>query len=273
MNSRAERDKEWAKIAARLREGPVLLLAGHPDDETIGASWLLSHFPNSFVAFLTDGAPRDTNLWSAGVNGSRDEYANTRREEAICALSIPGIPEQNIFWLHAVDQEAAFAISRLAQDFAELLATIRPLAVVTHPYEGGHPDHDSAAVVARAATTRLNESDPPLLLEMTSYHAGRGACISGEFLAANEPEFVLKLNDDDRVRKRKMLNTYTSQRLVLENFSTDIERLRCAPDYDFSLPPHRGTLWYECMGWPMTGVRWCELAACAIAELQEHSWR
>ena len=49
--------------------------------------------------------------------------------------------------------------------------------------------------------------------------------------------------------------------------------INLAPDYDFSEPPHSGKLWYECMGWPMTGVRWRELATAAQASLQEQSCR
>jgi hypothetical protein len=37
--------------------------------------------------------------------------------------------------------------------------------------------------------------------------------------------------------------------------------LRAAPSYDFSQPPHAGQLWYECLGWRMTGTKWRELAA------------
>ena len=271
MSWLAENEPSWAGMDAHLRAGPVLVLAAHPDDETIGASWLLSHFCNSFVAFLTDGAPRDTNLWSGGVHGSRREYAATRRKEAIQALSIPGIGERNIFWLDAVDQEAAFSISHLTEDFAALLRKIRPVAVVTHSYEGGHPDHDTAALVARAAISRLNGESQPLLLEMTSYHAQNGACITGEFLPGSEPEFLFELTGEDRERKRRMMSAYQSQRVVLGNFSADLERLRCAPAYDFSQPPHPGRLWYECMGWPMTGARWRELATSEIPELQGNS--
>jgi hypothetical protein len=68
-----------------------------------------------------------------------------------------------------------------------------------------------------------------------------------------------------------MLDAYASQRLVLESFPIDRERLRLAPEYDFSETPHEGKLWYECMGWPMTGGRWRDLATAAINEIQEHS--
>src|SRR3954452_11592150 len=116
MSLRVDRLQTWNALSQRLQATPsdpslrILLLAAHPDDETIGASVLLSRFPQSSVAFLTDGAPRDTGLWSAGVNGSREAYAETRRQEAFHALGVSGISRHKVFWLGAVDQEAAFEI-------------------------------------------------------------------------------------------------------------------------------------------------------------------
>jgi N-acetylglucosamine malate deacetylase 2 len=277
MNLQADRQQIWDRLSRQLRTTArdstlrILVLAAHPDDETIGASLVLSHLPQSSVAFLTDGAPRETRFWPAGVTGSREAYAETRRQETFRALDYAQIPQRKIYWVQGVDQEAAFEIGNLAERFAKLIAKLRPEIVVSHAYEGGHPDHDSAAVVARMATSSLETS--PLLLEMTSYHARDGQCVTGEFLNP-EPssEVCFELSNADRDRKRRMMDAYTSQRLVLENFPIDCERLRLAPDYNFSRPPHSGQLWYECMGWPMTGARWRELANLALAGL-EHSCR
>lgn len=277
MNWRADRLEKWNQLWGRLQttspkpSPQILILAAHPDDETIGASLLLSRFPQSTVVFVTDGAPRDTRFWSAGVNGSREAYAETRREEAFRALAHAGVPRQKIFWLGGVDQEAVFYIGSLAENFAKLIAQVRPEIVITHAYEGGHPDHDAAAAIATIAISSLVSS--PLMLEMTSYHALNGRCITGEFLTS-EPssEKCFELSSGDRDRKRQMMDEYASQRLVLENFTIDCERLRLAPEYNFSNPPHSGKLWYECMGWPMTGERWRDVANVALAGMQAQSW-
>jgi len=279
MNWQADGDKNWSRISSCLRANPsdpnlrVLVLAAHPDDETIGASVLLSRFQQSAVAFLTDGAPRDANLWSGGVNGSREDYANTRRQEAVRALAFANVSPQSVFWLGGMDQEAAFEICSLAEHFSKLMTDMCPAVVVTHAYEGGHPDHDSAALVARMAVL-LDKQNKPVLLEMTSYHAHDGRCVTGKFLRPGSmPEVCFELSRSDQERKRKMMEAHATQRLVLENFPVDQEFLRIAPDYNFSEPPHEGFLWYECMCWPMTGVRWRELATAAIGKFQEHSWR
>ncbi len=278
MNWQADRLENWNRVSRRLQTTApdsslrILILAAHPDDETIGASLLLSRFPQSSVAFLTDGAPRDTRLWSAGVHGTRAAYAETRRQEAFQALAYAGICRQRAFWLGGVDQEAAFEINMLAERLTKLIAEVCPEIVITHPYEGGHPDHDSAAVVARLACSSVETS--PLVLEMTSYHARDGRCVTAEFLNSDPvSELCFGLFSADRDRKRQMMDAYPSQRLVLESFPIDCERLRLAPEYNFSDPPHSGRLWYECTGWPMTGARWRELATLALAGRQEHSCR
>ena len=282
MNSQVDREKGWNRVSSQLLASPpdprlrVLVLAAHPDDETIGASALLARCPQSSVAFLTDGAPRDPRLWSDRVHGSRETYAKLRHQEALRALQCAGISEPRIFWLGGLDQEAAFEIAGLAEKFTNLLNRLRPSVIATHAYEGGHPDHDSAAVVARIAVSRIAGRDEPILIEMTSYHARDEKCISGEFLnSGSAAEFVVELSDADRERKRRMMDAYASQRLVLQNFPITPERLRLAPEYDFWQPPHPGRLWYECMGWSMTGARWRELSAAALARgdaaIQGHS--
>jgi len=277
MNWQANLDP-WEQVCRRLacdgsEQGLRLaILAAHPDDETIGASRLLARFPQSPVVFLTDGAPRDPSLWSAGVKGSRDEYRETRRGEAERALSQAGVGEEKIFWLGGVDQEAVYETGALAERFRAILSELRPSLIVTHAYEGGHPDHDAASLVARIAST-CEGRRPPLLLEMASYHAQEGRRVTGTFLENGvRPELVLELSPRDRERKRRMMDAYRSQRPVLEGFPIDSERLRPAPEYDFSRPPHPGKLWYESMGWDLTGRAWRELAAAALGKRPEHRW-
>jgi LmbE family N-acetylglucosaminyl deacetylase len=283
MNWPADREIGWDDLSRRLTAVPpdaslrLMVLAAHPDDETIGASVLLAGFPNSSVIYVTDGAPRDPRFWTGGSYGSREQYAQTREAEALRALAHAGISQHRVFWLRAVDQEAVFEVPRLAAHLAKLLEEFRPHVIVTHPYEGGHPDHDTAALVARMALLLLKTEMRPAVVEMTSYHARNGKCVTGEFLNSELSsqirfeEIRFELSAEDRERKQKMIRGYASQRLILENFPIDRERLREAPEYDFTEPPHPGKVWYECMGWPMTGARWRELAKAAMAELQEHS--
>lgn len=279
MNLRADQN-QWREILSRLLAGPIshspriAVLAAHPDDEAIGASVLLSRSKDPLVVYLTDGAPRDAKLWSPAFKGSREEYAAMRRAEAELALSYVGVKQEQIEWLGAVDQDAVFHSVELAQNLAELLEQECPDLLITHPYEGGHPDHDAAALIAREALAQLNPGKAPMLLEMSSYHAREAQCVTGEFLRSNAAdEFRFQLTEQHRQRKRRMFESYGSQRLVLSAFSTSHECWRKAPDCDFTRPPHEGKLWYECMGWATTGEAWRSAAGASAAAMQEQPCR
>ena len=276
----ADRKWRWTEVSRRLSPPQLddslrlAVLAAHPDDETIGASCLLSHLSEPMVVYLTDGAPRDTRFWSPAVRGSRIEYAAIRQTEAKRALAHAGISERQIVFLGGVDQEAIFEVCNLARSLVEVLEAYRTEVLLTHAYEGGHPDHDAAALIASMACSRTEQKKRPELLEMTSYHARRGQCVTGEFLHPDlATEIRFELAGEDHMRKRQMIGEYVSQRLVLENFPLEAERIRPALAYDFSKPPHEGKLWYECMGWPLEGKRWRELAVSALSEIREQACR
>jgi LmbE family N-acetylglucosaminyl deacetylase len=279
MNWRADSTRQWEKFRAGLlaeQQVPmrIAVLAAHPDDEVIGASAVLGRCSQPVVIFLTDGVPRDPQLWPPGMSGSREEYAETRRAEARAALANFAVSGSSIFWLGAVDQEAIFNIVESSAQLLDLLRTHAPDVLITHAYEGGHPDHDAAALAAKLTTARLQADCGMAVVEMTSYHARDRKCVTGEFLNSNPAsELLLDLSTQQREAKSKAFEAYASQRLVLGSFSIDRERLRIAPDYDFSKPPHLGKLWYECMAWQLTGERWRELAAQAVANFAEHACR
>jgi LmbE family N-acetylglucosaminyl deacetylase len=201
-----------------------------------------------------------------------------RHDEAVAALALAGVTPNRILFLGGVDQEAVHEIAILAERFASLLPQIQPDIIITHSYEGGHPDHDAAALIASLSNRiLLRENKTPLeVLEMTSYYLCDGKCVIGEFLPsdwgqgfANE-ELTLQLSPEERDRKERMLSAHVSQQAVVSRFSLGPERLRPAPVYDFTSPPHPGKLWYESLGWPMTGERWREIAAVALAGLAEN---
>jgi LmbE family N-acetylglucosaminyl deacetylase len=256
---RGREDTKGSRGALRL-----VILSAHPDDETIGASAALGRIRNCQVCFLTDGAPRNPELRSAA--GSRESYAAVRRGEAVAALGCAGVAQDAITLLGAVDQEALEDCEALLDRFLAVIAGFAPDVIITHPYEGGHPDHDTAALVARLAMRRI-ASHPPVLLEMASYHGRDGRRIGGEFLmcvpSADPAEAgnTIELTTKERQRKTRMLACYASQEHVLRGLPLAPERLRVAPEYDFTQPPHSGQLWYERLGWRMSGAQWRQGAA------------
>lgn len=246
------------------------VIAAHPDDESVGASSRLPRLAEGRLLYVTDGAPRT--MHDARVHGfsSREQYAAARRAELYSALRLAGIGAEQVEFLGAVDQEASLSLGALTRAIAVFLEQLRPEIVVTHPYEGGHPDHDATAFAVHSACRPLLErgTAAPLIVEMTSYHDGNGRLRAGCFLpGAGDCGIMIQLSAGERALQQRLFDCYCTQRKMLAQFPRDAECFRVAPQYDFTRPPHPGTLFYERFDWGMTGPRWRELAAAALLEL------
>jgi LmbE family N-acetylglucosaminyl deacetylase len=252
----------------------VLVVAAHPDDETIGCGALLGRVSDAHIAHLTDGVPEDASLRPIAFRNDVDAYRLARDGEMRRALALVGVDEDRVIRLGGVDQESSYTMLALVDRLLGVIEEIGPSLVITHPYEGGHPDHDTAAFVTRMASTlrQIHGGSSPPIWEMTSYHARGGQLVTGTFLddpCANETRtsFTLTLSTDERRRKERMMRCFATQEAVLAAFGVDTEVFRHAPLYDFFSPPHRGPLHYEQLGWPLSGRRWRELAKEAAGRL------
>lgn len=248
-----------------------LVVAAHPDDETIGAAGLMTRLKGCHVFHLTDGAPHDRTLWTSASARTRGDYARIRRAEATRALTLAGIEPRCASNLGVADLEATRALTTIAQRVGALIATVRPDFVITHAYEGGHPDHDAASFGVWAATHVVARQGltPPPIIEMALYHGGPGHLVMGQFLPwPSAAELEVALSDEERWRKQAMFDCFGSQALTLMPFrALEVERYRLAPSYDFTRPPHDGPLLYEQRNLGITGAEWREQAAHALRVL------
>ncbi len=234
----------------------VAAVVAHPDDETIGLGALLPLFGNLLLVHVTDGAPRDgADARSAGC-GDPAEYAATRERELAAALATGGVRASRAS-LGAADQGASADMAALAEGIAARLERHGTRLVLTHPYEGGHPDHDAAAwCVAAAVVLLARRGAAPAVWEMACYHAGPDGWAVGRFLPSGPPPTVVTLDAGERERKRAMLRCFATQSTTLARFPVGAESVRPAPFHNFSAAPHAGALLYERFPWGMDGPRW-----------------
>lgn len=169
----------------------VLVLAPHPDDESLGCGGTLiqhrQHDDPVKIVFLTDGAQGAT-----AANYTPEAYVALREEEAQQACRILGITEFE-FW--RIPDRACQPNEDVRTRMAQLLETYRPtLVYVPSPHEF-HPDHRGAA---RLFWETLQQSR--FQVEVAFYEI-------------NRPFKVNTLVDISAVveQKRRACNTYQSQ--------------------------------------------------------------
>jgi LmbE family N-acetylglucosaminyl deacetylase len=252
-----------------LQQVPLLLVVAHPDDEVLAAGSRLPRLPLAHIAYATDGSPRDLSDAQQLGFASQEDYAAARRLEADRALALLGIGPERVHRLGLTDQDVAQELPRLLPALAELCAKLRPVAIVTHAYEGGHPDHDAVALAVHMLCRQQDGGGSPQLIEFAGYHDadGSGRMATQSFLPAPVPEVMLCLRPAERVRKRRVLDCFRTQRRVLRQFGTDRERFRRAPCYRFTAPPHPWPPYYERFVRHLDGKRWRSLAAATLAKL------
>ncbi|HET7872594.1 MAG TPA: PIG-L family deacetylase [Terriglobales bacterium] len=231
--------------------GTSLILVAHPDDEVIGFGGLMQRMSRPIVVFSTDGAPRDRHFWKD--YGSRENYAAVRRREAREALSLTGA-ERVFLADHTpggiADQELFQRLPDAITTFDQIVAEVRPDALLTLAYEGGHPDHDAACFMAFITGRRTGIP----VWEAPLYHRRQdGASATQTFPTYTGQERLYSVRGDALDKKIGMLAAYPSQELVLSAFRPEVEQFRPLADYDFTRPPLPWKLNYEHWQWPMTG--------------------
>jgi LmbE family N-acetylglucosaminyl deacetylase len=254
----------------------TLVIVAHPDDEAIGAGGLLAGLPDAVVGHVTDGAPRDERYAQSKGFLTREEYARARRREVVNALAHVGITPDRCRGLGYVDGEASNHLLELVLDVADLIDEVRPDIVLTHPYEGGHSDHDATAFAVQLACgiLRRDRAPAPLVLELTSYHNYSGTRRVFHFLPfIGTYHQTIRLTAAEKLLKKRMYDEFVSQKNVLEKFPINVEKFRPAPRYLFTSPPHEGQLDYERFCSLITGAQWRKNAERALDALRTRRHR
>jgi N-acetylglucosamine malate deacetylase 2 len=203
----------------------LLVLAAHPDDETIACGVLLQRVPSALVVFAVDGAPAGYGM--ERKFGSLRNYSDARFQEAARALSLArncsfrplNTPSGTLFpdrHLFEHLQDAADSLAAIAQGFL-------PDAIVSHAFEGGHIDHDACSLLAKhaAVTLSVEQFEFPLYWKNED-----GQDVFQEFRNPQERETFLTPSKTEIAIKNRMLAEYKTQREIVAMFSPSIERFR-----------------------------------------------
>lgn len=246
------------------------VIVAHPADEIFGAGCLISKLVDVTILHVTDGAALDvTEAKTAGFNGP-SEYAEARKKECLSALAIANVPEDRVVDFGITDHCASEYLSDLTRKITTFLQQSRADIVVTHPYEGGHPDHDATAFATHAAVRLMKQNgfSPPVLFEMALHPSRDGIGRVADFLPGSEGETTTLLLDERATElKQRMFACLESQRQSLDASRPGHEKFRKPAVYDFTVPPQPGKLHYEIFDWAPRSGDWQLLACSALGDL------
>jgi N-acetylglucosamine malate deacetylase 2 len=219
----------------------IAIVVAHPDDETYGCGAALARLQGVTLVHVTDGAPRDGVDARANGFSSWQAYAEARRNELDAAIALSGVRSAFRMSLGLPDQEAYLHLAKITQSLASLFDERGISIVLTHAFEGGHPDHDA---VAFAVAQTARDTD---IVEMPYYRLGSSGPLSQCFFevdGAGEAHRTA-LTEDERKRKKLMIAAFKTQVAPLSKVSTEFETFRLAPQYDFSSEPNDGRIYYK----------------------------
>jgi LmbE family N-acetylglucosaminyl deacetylase len=260
-------EDEWRNWLAspELRPFPderhehVVVVAAHPDDETLGASGLLQHWHQNGtsvdIVVATDGEAAFPTLSTS----ERQELGLRRRRELHESLHAQGMPDVAVHWLGLPDSGLTEHRAELAD---RLTAVLVDADLCLAPWPGDpHPDHQTVADVALDVT--------PVTAHRWSYpiwmwHWLRPADIPGH------TAFTHRLDERQRRRKAAGVASFVSQLTpgpdgcdailrpeMLRHFERDVEVFFRQPSrhtapisrftqlYDEDDPWGVATTWYE----------------------------
>ena len=168
-------------VSAQTR---LLVVAPHPDDETLGCGLLLQQVLAAGgqvrILLLTDG---DDNPWPQRYlerrlfidEAGRRRWGARRREEMVHALQCMGVPASA---LHALAWPDMGVTNRLRDDLAGSIASMRaaigdfrPSLLCAPALRDSHPDHGAGHVLCRLA---LAGQEPAPLLLTYAVHGAAG---------------------------------------------------------------------------------------------------
>jgi LmbE family N-acetylglucosaminyl deacetylase len=170
-----------------LGTGPVLIVAPHADDETLGCGGLLAALGSrAHVVFVADSANAE---WSRAA--TRAERAAARRAEALAALGQLGLEARQATFLDApdgaLDRLGIAEHERVLALFAETLRTVRPQRIFLPLLGEGSTEHDAAVWLAREALQVAGLA--PELWEYPVWAWWNALRLRGQFLRSDENFF------------------------------------------------------------------------------------
>lgn len=138
----------FARLAVEIRPealpGPVLVIAPHADDETLGCAAVMVRARQAgrrvHVAIVSDGSQ---SIQSSVISAA--QLATMREQEAVAAVGVLGLPGEEVSFLGFPDSRLADHIPAVAAAILARVASLAPAEIYVPYGSDGHQDHRAVA--------------------------------------------------------------------------------------------------------------------------------
>ena len=193
----------------------VLILAPHPDDESLGCATLISRTLEAggtvrvLLATNGDNNPWPQRFverrWQVGPE-ERKRWGERRKQEATAALHVLGLPDDAVHFMEFPDQGFTGALlrsdARVLDAFIGAIRDWRPTLLVVPSPNDIHPDHNAIALLFELALRRLPESLRPRVIHFPIHPHDR---------YTTDADLVLHLTPEEIARKRRAILCHGTQ--------------------------------------------------------------
>ncbi len=217
----------------------ILFIAAHPDDELVGATFIIKKVllkKNLIIFFPTNGVISKEQMWFWNKN-KYEEKKKIRNEEMKKSLKLLGI--KKFFKQDIPTRKLKENIEKTFRKINLLVRDYKIDTIFCPAYEGGHQDHD----VSNFICSKFQNSSK--VYEYAEYNFSKGKINCNEFIKTTKDEVTIKLSEKEKKEKIKLLKIYNSEKGNLGYLKLEKECYRKLYKYDYSKPPHLGKLFYR----------------------------
>ncbi|MEC8265406.1 MAG: PIG-L family deacetylase [Pseudomonadota bacterium] len=217
----------------------ILLVVPHPDDEIVGLFTIIKRILRKekiFIFFLTNGVIDKKSLWF-WERKTHEEKIKIRISEMKKSLNTLGI--KKYFLQNISTRMLKENIEITFEKISEIKKKYKIDTIFCPAYEGGHQDHDVANFICSRFKNKCK------VYEFAEYNFFDNRIRSNNFFIPSKKDNIIFLTNTEKKEKKRTLEIYKSESSNLNYISFEKESYRELYEYDYKLPPHRGTLFYR----------------------------
>jgi LmbE family N-acetylglucosaminyl deacetylase len=200
--------------------GTIAIVAPHMDDEALACGGLIAKLPDKkrvHIIYATDGMKSPSPIFP-GRDKISPDLGKIRMEESLRAMSLLGVPEENLHFLSLPEAQLIINTSGLEETLIKLLKKIAPQTILIPFRYDRHLDHLAVNhIVVAAIEQGILKAQ---LIEYFVYYRWR-LLPKGDIRKYIKPQFLFTLDISDVAKqKRDSLDCFASQTTIYYPWQT-----------------------------------------------------